>query len=1101
VKQRPLIFILICILGVLAVAIVLGVRGEKSLSTLELPDSVREKLSKASESTDEAKKAEEKGEGKKEPASAGAPSEKPGPPSSEADRKKQAPPGEKPEEKKPSAESQPEKPPEEEKFNLTLGANTPVMNVLNFIHQKTKKPVLLDAAVMQKKITIINKEKVTLKEALRLIEGALEMVGVVLIDEGDRITAIPIENAKKMGVRIVPPSEALEKISAGEIASVPLTLKYQKPSTMKEILKDLVEPHTNIIADDRTNTLIITDTGRNIERYKRIIALLDVEEAMRNIIKIFKLRYSDARELSELLKNIVVEEAKLKKERAEDKAKAPVILIMPDAKNNAVIVSAPVEELQTITSLINDLDKEEVAGVKTEILRLKYIPADDLAKKITALYADVKREEDRPILLSDKRAGLLILKGTARIREEVKKLVGILDVEEAEGAVSEIVQIKYLKADELAAKIGQLYQNVEQKERPILIPDRELGILIVKGTGRLREEVKGIVKSLDVKEADIREVRVFTLKHAEPEEVAEEITKTLIEPLQPRFRYPWDYYYRRRGREQPAPITVIPNARLHAVTVKAPPSMMKEVEEIVLRLDVEPEPLEVARPRLYPLEHADAYDVYLLMNELFEAEEELPSYFSFFGPPRRTKKREIGRLYGQVKFSYDEHSNSLIVITNSAANFEIIEEMIKVLDVPVPKYSNTFVIELEHADAEELSFDLNMIFARGGAGAPSARPAPAGARARETPRSSEGDTSERRGRTREEERRARDTSAYTWLRAKEGLTPISTLIGKVRIVPDKRSNALIITCEPSHEEAVRELIESLDQPRLQVLIEAVIAEVTYEGTTNLGVRFSADLTEAITGTAADETIRGVVGTDVDREYGKGTVLTAGVDIAVIIQYLQRKANVKVKSSPSVFTADNQPADFFEGSDVPFTTRSSTSPEGTIAASVDYRPVGTLLSVTPHIILVKEGDSEERLVDLDVTLEIASVVPGETAFGAFVLDRRETNTHLVVRDRQTMVISGIMRQEEFEIIRKVPILGDIPLLNLIFKKKDKTESTTELIAFITPKVLATPEEMQSEKDAKEERLHKYSKWKEELDNREDKLKRKSGNKEEKDTGKR
>jgi len=75
-----------------------------------------------------------------------------------------------------------------------------------------------------------------------------------------------------------------------------------------------------------------------------------------------------------------IEEAKLKKEEAQDKKGAPVILIMPDRKNNALIVSAPPEQMRTITSLISDLDSEEVEGVETEVVKLEYILADDLAK-------------------------------------------------------------------------------------------------------------------------------------------------------------------------------------------------------------------------------------------------------------------------------------------------------------------------------------------------------------------------------------------------------------------------------------------------------------------------------------------------------------------------------------------------------------------------------------------------------------------------------------------------------------------------------------------------------------------------------------------------
>jgi type II secretory pathway component GspD/PulD (secretin) len=95
---------------------------------------------------------------------------------------------------------------------------------------------------------------------------------------------------------------------------------------------------------------------------------------------------------------------------------------------------------------------------------------------------------------------------------------------------------------------------------------------------------------------------------------------------------------------------------------------------------------------------------------------------------------------------------------------------------------------------------------------------------------------------------------------------------------------------------------------------------------------------------------------------------------------------------------------------------------------------------------------KRDVDLKVNLELSSIVPGETLFGGFVVDRRETTTQLIVKDKQTIVISGILRSEDSDVEYKVPLLGDIPLLGYLFKSKERTKKNTELLVFITPVVV-------------------------------------------------
>ena len=108
-------------------------------------------------------------------------------------------------------------------------------------------------------------------------------------------------------------------------------------------------------------------------------------------------------------------------------------------------------------------------------------------------------------------------------------------------------------------------------------------------------------------------------------------------------------------------------------------------------------------------------------------------------------------------------------------------------------------------------------------------------------------------------------------------------------------------------------------------------------------------------------------------------------------------------------------------------------------------MGIKLQVRPHI-------TKERRVDLTINLEISSIVPGRTLFGGAIVDRRETTTRVILEDGHTFLISGILREVEREITRRIPGLGDIPLLGELFKHKETAIVNTETLVFLTPYVI-------------------------------------------------
>ncbi|MBN1555720.1 MAG: hypothetical protein JXA11_13330, partial [Phycisphaerae bacterium] len=161
-------------------------------------------------------------------------------------------------------------------------------------------------------------------------------------------------------------------------------------------------------------------------------------------------------------------------------------------------------------------------------------------------------------------------------------------------------------------------------------------------------------------------------------------------------------------------------------------------------------------------------------------------------------------------------------------------------------------------------------------------------------------------------------------------------------------------------------------------------------------------------------------------------------------------DMKVLLAPTITTKDNQASEYFDGQDVPVQSQNKNSAEGTTTVTdIVYEEVGTRLRVRPHI--TKEGN-----VDLQINLEVSRIVPGQTFFGNPIFDRREVTTHVVLNSGQTIMISGILQQVDYDDVRKWPLLGDLPGIGKFFRHVDKQKQNREMIMFVTPQVVDVTE---------------------------------------------
>ncbi|MEQ3763789.1 MAG: type II secretion system secretin GspD [Alcanivorax sp.] len=286
--------------------------------------------------------------------------------------------------------------------------------------------------------------------------------------------------------------------------------------------------------------------------------------------------------------------------------------------------------------------------------------------------------------------------------------------------------------------------------------------------------------------------------------------------------------------------------------------------------------------------------------------------------------------------------------------------------------------------------------------------------------------------------------------------------GSIGIHADVDLNALVVRAEPSIMKEIQELVGSLDVRRAQVLIESAIVEVTGDVTQALGVQWArGDLDAPVAGTNFNNAgpslasiATGVATGDYSSAVGSG--LTIGgfqesggdIDFGVIIQALKSNTATNLLSTPSIMTMDNQEAEIVVGQNVPFVTGQTSSSTNTNPfTTITREDVGVTLKVIPHI-----HDGQAIRLEVEATAESVS---NTTVAGSadLITNKRSIKTMILSDDRETIVLGGLIRDDVREVVSKVPLLGDIPLLGWLFRSKSTNQVKSNLMVFLRATIVS------------------------------------------------
>lgn len=393
-----------------------------------------------------------------------------------------------------------------------------------------------------------------------------------------------------------------------------------------------------------------------------------------------------------------------------------------------------------------------------------------------------------------------------------------------------------------------------------------------------------------------------------------------------------------------------------------------------------------------------------------------------------------GTASTQIKIIPDARTNSLVVVANEL-DTEQVRFLATELDKTTPiEANNIHVYRLENALAEDVAKVLTNLAATT---APAGQPGSAAVAA--------------------------------------AASGVRTFYKEVSIVPDKTTNSLIITATPQDYIVIKEVIDQLDVMRPQVLVETLIAEVSLSLTRNLGIQWlaanpngqdhgfagvnqdtrdSASLAESLAAALASGST--VTVPAIPGGLSVGYFLTDDDLLKAFIELNADESNndINVLSAPHVLTLDNQKATINISDNVPFITSRLTDNTGTTTTlaqseTFEFRDVGIILEITPHI-------SPDRMVRLELVQkvnDVATVDAGGTTGTVLSERKREAQTTVVVKDRHTLVLGGLMKDSDTDNVSKVPFLGDIPVLGWAFKNNHRDRTKTNLLIFITPSIVA------------------------------------------------
>jgi general secretion pathway protein D len=309
----------------------------------------------------------------------------------------------------------------------------------------------------------------------------------------------------------------------------------------------------------------------------------------------------------------------------------------------------------------------------------------------------------------------------------------------------------------------------------------------------------------------------------------------------------------------------------------------------------------------------------------------------------------------------------------------------------------------------------------------------------------------------------------------------ATVDKSITIWAEPETNALVMTAPPKAMRSLMAVVDRLDVRRAQVVIEAMLVEVSNDASRDLGVNWVVDgsgdnflvglFNQPIAGVSLGDIARGVQDPESVTSAPGGFTLgggrreDSGTNFAAILRALASNGDTNVVSMPSVITLDNEEAQIKVAQEVPFLTGTFTNTGGAGGAvnpfqTIERKEVGNILKITPQI-----TDEDTILLKIEQEASGIAAAAAQVSTTDLVTNKRTISTRVLVDDGGMIVLGGLIEDRLTESESRVPVLGKIPVIGALFRVRNTQKTKTNLMVFIRPRVLRTAEQAAIETNSK------------------------------------
>ena len=751
-----------------------------------------------------------------------------------------------------------------------------------------------------------------------------------------------------------------------------------------------------------------------------------------------------------------------------------------DIVGDVIVVRGRQRDVERVLQIIEEIERQSVeTRPEVELYVLRHVDATALSEVLTQIMPTALAYQGTVTVTPLQVPNALILVGRKENIPALVELIQKLDVPTTIDSRLKVFYLKHMSAIDMERTLRQFFSNRPGFDtnlptglgtRVKVIAEFRANAIIVQASPRDLAEVAQIIAKLDVdKTPSENEVRVFKLRNS----VAEELAPALQEAItgvgaagqqqqqqqqaaggaggqqSPAFaqRPAVGLQIQRIGPEGQQLIQsgVLSNMRITADTrsnsliVVGPPSSMDLMAVLIEQLDTLA-PVE-AQIKVFPITNGDATTLVQRLQQLFGQQQQGGGQQGLLGLQTATGAGESTLV--PLRFSVDQRTNSIIVSGNQG-DLDVVRAIVARLDVPDMSQRIMTIYRLHNAPAADVALAINNLLDR-----------------------------------------QRDLNQA----APELITPYQQIEREVLIEPEIITNSLIVSATPRYFEAIKRIITELDRRPPMVVIQVLIAEVELTDNEQFGIEWglqdslmfdrsiltnrfgfnnsvlpndntpeSLATREMLAGQALSNL--GVGRIDPALGFG-GLVLTASNEsVQALLRALQQSSRVQIISRPQVQTLDNQLAYVNVGALVPRITGSNITGQ-VVSPEVDDISVGIILEVTPRT-------SPDGTIVMQINATKSSV--GDEATGVPVFTDANGNvvrspqiplttaqTTVSARSGQTVILGGLITKDQTESTRRIPYLGDIPVLGRLFRFDTVANQRTELLIIMTPYIIQNEEQ--------------------------------------------